>query len=61
MESTPRSALRWGILGTGGIAQQFTRDLLLTGHAVAAVGSRTRESAERFAALFELPAAHAEL
>ena len=34
-------------------------DLLLTGHAVTAVGSRTRESAERFAALFELPAAHA--
>lgn len=46
-----------GILGTGGIARQFTRDLLLAGHAVAAVGSRTRESAERFAALFELPAA----
>ena len=53
------STARWGILGTGGIAQLFTSDLLLTGHAVTAVGSRTRESAERFAALFELPAAHA--
>ena len=52
------STARWGILGTGGIARQFTRDLLLTGHTVTAVGSRTRESAERFAALFELPAAH---
>jgi predicted dehydrogenase len=46
-------------LGTGGIALQFTRDLLLAGHAVAAAGSRTRQNAERFAALFELPAAHA--
>ncbi len=52
------STARWGILGTGGIARQFTRDLLLTGHTVTAVGSRTRESAERFAALYELPAAH---
>jgi predicted dehydrogenase len=50
--------LRWGILGTGGIARQFTRDLLFTGHPVAAVGSRTRENAERFAALFEIGAAH---
>lgn len=58
-ENSPRPAARWGILGTGGIARQFTRDLLLDGHAVAAVGSRTRERAERFAALFELPAAHA--
>jgi predicted dehydrogenase len=51
-------SLRWGILGTGGIARQFTRDLLLTGHPVAAVGSRTRENAERFAALFEIGVAH---
>jgi predicted dehydrogenase len=57
--STSPPVARWGILSTGGIAQQFTRDLLLTGHTVAAVGSRTRESAERFAAHFELPAAHA--
>jgi predicted dehydrogenase len=58
MESTPGTPLRWGILGTGGIARQFTRDLLLTGHTVTAAGSRTREGAERFAALFGLPAAH---
>jgi predicted dehydrogenase len=50
--------LRWGILGTGGIARQFTRDLLLTGHSVSAVGSRTKESAEEFANLFDLAAAH---
>jgi hypothetical protein len=38
--------VRWGILGTGGIARQFTRDLLLAGHAVSAVGSRTRADAQ---------------
>jgi predicted dehydrogenase len=57
-ENTSRTA-RWGILGTGGIARQFTSDLLLTGHQVTAVGSRTKESAERFAAEYNLPAAHA--
>lgn len=51
--------LRWGIIGTGGIARQFTRDLLLAGHQVAAVGSRTAGGAGRFAAEFGLPAAHA--
>src|ERR1700733_7122254 len=57
-QSTPTAAARWGILGTGGIPRQFTRDLLLTGHTVTAVGSRAKESAAEFAALFELPAAH---
>ena len=50
--------LGWGIIGTGGIARQFTADLLLTGHTVSAVGSRALDSAERFAAGFGLPAAH---
>ena len=59
VDSTARPAARWGILGTGGIARQFTQDLLLAGHTVTAIGSRTRENAERFAVLFELPAAHA--
>ena len=53
------TALRWGIISTGGIARQFTADLLLNGHTVTAVGSRTQESADRFAAHFGLPAAHA--
>jgi predicted dehydrogenase len=46
--STP---LRWGILGTGRIAGQFTDDLRRSGagHPVAA-GSRTLASAERFVA-----------
>jgi predicted dehydrogenase len=56
-ENTSQAA-RWGILGTGGIARMFTSDLLLTGHQVTAVGSRTQESADRFAADYNLPAAH---
>ena len=33
--------LKWGILSTGGIADQFTRDVLrLPDHRVVAVGSR---------------------
>jgi predicted dehydrogenase len=41
---------RWGIIGTGGIAAAFCRDLrLLPDHEVAAVGSRSVESADRFA------------
>jgi predicted dehydrogenase len=44
------SALRWGILGTGLIADMFATDLALTGSGiVTAVGSRSQESAERFA------------
>jgi predicted dehydrogenase len=56
-ENTSQAA-RWGILGTGGIARMFTSDLLLTGHTVTAVGSRTQQSADRFAADYDLPAAH---
>jgi predicted dehydrogenase len=44
---------RWGILGTGGIAQAFAKDLALLGdHTVTAVGSRTQESANAFVAQF---------
>ncbi|AYF98258.1 Gfo/Idh/MocA family protein [Protaetiibacter intestinalis] len=50
--------LRWGILGTGGIARAFTNDLNLTGFTVAAVGSRTQESADAFAAAHGIPRAH---
>ncbi|WP_432825494.1 Gfo/Idh/MocA family protein [Dactylosporangium sp. CA-092794] len=41
--------LRWGILGTGVIAQIFTRDLTLAGFPVAAVGSRSIDKARSFA------------
>ena len=42
--------LRWGIIGTGGIASTFVGDLAHTDSGVAAaVGSRTQEAADRFA------------
>ncbi|MEV6600616.1 Gfo/Idh/MocA family oxidoreductase [Actinoplanes sp. NPDC051346] len=43
--------MRWGILGTGGIAGRFASDLrLVPGADLAAVGSRTPETAAAFAA-----------
>ncbi len=51
--------LRWGILGTGGIAQQFVRDLQrVEGHEVVSVGSRTQESADAFGDKFNVPYRH---
>lgn len=44
---------RWGILASGGIAQAFARDLsYINNHIVAAVGSRSQESADAFATEF---------
>jgi predicted dehydrogenase len=52
--------VRWGILGTGGIAASFATDLRLTGSGAAvAVGSRSQGSADRFAAEFGIAARHA--
>lgn len=43
-------SFRWGILGTGGIAQVFVDDLSrVEGHRVVAVGSRSMDKARRFA------------
>jgi len=51
--------VRWGILGTGGIAGTFAADLRLTGSGVAAaVGSRSQASADRFADRFGIPRRH---
>lgn len=42
--------IKWGILGTGGIASAFARDLNFAKNTEKlAVGSRTKESAEKFA------------
>lgn len=52
------SALRWGILGPGGIARAFASDLRTAGRDIVAVGSRSAESAEAFAADFDVAHAH---
>ena len=45
------TVLRWGVIGTGGIASAFVHDLsLLPDTVVSAVGSRRRDTAELFAA-----------
>ena len=52
--------IRWGILGPGGIAAAFAHDVARhTRGQVVAVGSRSRDRAERFAAEWEVPRAHA--
>ncbi|GAA1137222.1 Gfo/Idh/MocA family protein [Nesterenkonia lutea] len=56
--STRPAGLRWGILATGFIATQFTGDALLAGLDVRAVGSRSVESAQRFATAHGIPTAH---
>jgi predicted dehydrogenase len=54
-------ALRWGVLGTGWIAERFVRALRTsTTQQVVAVGSRTQASAERFAAAAGTLTAHSE-
>jgi predicted dehydrogenase len=52
------ASLRWGILGTGGIAHSQTGDLKGNGFTVTAVGSRSQQSADAFAAEFDIPTAH---
>lgn len=52
------TGLRWGILATGWIATCFADDLIAQGHQVVAVGSRSQESADGFAARYGIPNAH---
>ena len=53
------SPLRWGIASTGGIAEQMTRTVnAMPGAEVVAVGSRSQETADRFASKFNVPRAH---
>lgn len=50
--------LRWGLLATGWIAGQLMGDLRVAGIEVVAVGSRTQEGADAFAATWGIPHAH---
>ncbi|MEZ4634702.1 MAG: Gfo/Idh/MocA family oxidoreductase [Caldilineaceae bacterium] len=51
--------VRWGILGTGNIANQFARGLSVLADAeLVAVGSRSQESADRFADTYNAPNRH---
>jgi predicted dehydrogenase len=51
--------LRWGILGTGGIAHTFAEDLRLTDSGViGAAGSRSQDGADRFADAFGVERRH---
>jgi predicted dehydrogenase/aryl-alcohol dehydrogenase-like predicted oxidoreductase len=54
-----QAKLNWGILGTGSIAKKFVRENAgsMTGRIVA-VGSRTKEGAEKFGAEFNIPNRH---
>src|ERR1700722_4079407 len=56
---TVDSPVRWGILGTGGIASSFASDLRLSDSGVAvAVGSRSQAAADRFADNFGIARRH---
>lgn len=48
-------SIGWAILGAGGIARKFTKDVKLAGSVVVAVGSRTADKAEAFAAENDVP------
>ncbi|MCD0482925.1 Gfo/Idh/MocA family oxidoreductase [Streptacidiphilus sp. ASG 303] len=60
MTTAAHRPVRWGILATGGIADAFAQDLRLLGDEaeLVAVGSRTAESARRFADRHGIPRAH---
>lgn len=52
--------IRWGILGTGGIAHKFARGLQAApGAELAAVGSRSQGTADAFGDAFGIPRRHA--
>jgi len=56
--TTSPAPIGWGILGTGFIAHAKTADLVGCGFTVAAVGSRSLDTAKDFAVEFGIPTAH---
>jgi predicted dehydrogenase len=53
--------VRWGIAGTGGIAERFAQALRETPEAeLVAVGSRTGRNADRFADEWGIPHRHGD-
>jgi predicted dehydrogenase len=55
-----REKVRWGIFGTGRIAEKFAEGLaVLPGAELVAVGSRTQAAADGFASRFNVPRRHA--
>jgi len=59
MSEAVNGKIKWGILGTGWIAEQFTSDLKHASNGeLYAIGSRTAESASRFAEKFGAPVSH---
>ena len=53
MSNSTGEKFNWGILGPGGIARAFAKDLaFIQGHTIAAVGSRSLENAKKFSAQF---------
>src|SRR5919202_3006750 len=59
IEPTTDRPVRFGVIGTGGIAATFTDDLqLLPDAEVVAVGSRSQQSADEFAAAHGVERAH---
>jgi predicted dehydrogenase len=53
------NSLRWGIMGPGGIARKFVRDLVQQGIRIAAVASRDAGRSAAFAAEMGIPQSHA--
>lgn len=59
MSEAANGMIKWGILGTGWIAEQFAADLKHASNGeLYAIGSRTEESARKFADKFGAPVAH---
>ena len=53
MSNSDSKKFNWGVLGPGGIARAFAKDLaLIQDHTIAAVGSRSLENAQKFSAQF---------